>query len=369
MAREKTLIILTPGFPQSDHDTTCLPLQQAFVRAIGSSGLGVRVYVIAFHYPHSAGVYTCAGADVQGLGGRNRGGPWTWFRNRQVEALVKILRRDRNVIGLLSFWHGECAAAGERLARKTGLPHYCWLMGQDARSTNRYPQPHPVAAKNLVALSDSLRDEYEANHGVRPSRVIVPGVDTKLFNVSTKPRDIDVLAVGSLIPLKRFEVVLEIVKKLKGRRPHLNAVIIGEGPCRQEVDAWLTQWGLSQNVTLAGELAYRDVLEHMKRAKVLLHPSSYEGFSGVCLEAVCAGAHVVSFCRPMQSSIPQWHIADSVSQMLSVTSDLLSGKVDFLPNKDFVIGGTASEVLALFQQVQVSAPVFVCESDDLVCQR
>ena len=31
---EKTLVILTPGFPSNEADTTCLPMQQNLVRSL-----------------------------------------------------------------------------------------------------------------------------------------------------------------------------------------------------------------------------------------------------------------------------------------------------------------------------------------------
>ena len=54
----------------------------------------------------------------------------------------------------------------------------------------------------------------------------------------------------------------------------------------------------------------------MQRSKIFLHPSSYEGFGVVCLEALYAGAHVISFCKPMIKDIEHWHIVNSKEEML-----------------------------------------------------
>jgi hypothetical protein len=53
----------------------------------------------------------------------------------------------------------------------------------------------------------------------------------------------------------------------------------------------------------------------MQRSKLLLHPSSYEGFSGVCLESLFAGAHVISFCKAMNFEIEHWHLVSSEENM------------------------------------------------------
>ena len=62
----------------------------------------------------------------------------------------------------------------------------------------------------------------------------------------------------------------------------------------------------------------------MHRAKILLHPSSYEGFSSVCLEALYAGAHVISFIQPMHHGIKHWHVVKSAAEMQAKAQELLS---------------------------------------------
>ena len=64
----------------------------------------------------------------------------------------------------------------------------------------------------------------------------------------------------------------------------------------------------------------------MQRSKILLHPSSYEGFSGVCLEALYAGAHVISFCNPKNAWVRHWHIATGLDDMTAIAAALLSAE-------------------------------------------
>ena len=61
----------------------------------------------------------------------------------------------------------------------------------------------------------------------------------------------------------------------------------------------------------------------MQRSRVFLHPSSYEGFSGVCLEAIYAGARVISFTRPMKKDIEGWKVAASLSEMTQMAEEFL----------------------------------------------
>ena len=87
----------------------------------------------------------------------------------------------------------------------------------------------------------------------------------------------------------------------------------------------------------------------MKRSKIFLHTSNYEGFSAVCMEALYTGASVVSFCRAMQKEISHWHIVDTKEEMLAKASALLSNNIlDDSPVLSFTIQDTVKQVMQLY---------------------
>jgi glycosyltransferase involved in cell wall biosynthesis len=86
----------------------------------------------------------------------------------------------------------------------------------------------------------------------------------------------------------------------------------------------ITQLGLEQNLTLLGEIPHREVLQLMQRAKVFLHPSSSEGYSTVCLEALYAGDRVISFCDPADIHVPEWQIVKDETEMITKTREILA---------------------------------------------
>ena len=45
---EKTLVILTPGFPENEADTTCLPMQQSLVRSIKENYRHINITILSF---------------------------------------------------------------------------------------------------------------------------------------------------------------------------------------------------------------------------------------------------------------------------------------------------------------------------------
>jgi glycosyltransferase involved in cell wall biosynthesis len=237
----------------------------------------------------------------------------------------------------------------KKFGEKNGIKHYCWILGQDARVTNKYPKNLPPKNGELIALSDFLQQEFEKNHGVRPFKVIPPGIDA--VPVVNNIRDIDILTVGSLIPLKRFDIFLTVVAETKKQFPLIKVLLIGEGPERASLEKLVKDLDLKSTVSLTGELPYATVLEYMQRTKVFLHPSSYEGFSGVCMEALSRGAHVISFCHAMKEPIEQWHIVHTSEEMKTKAIDILSNPaVAYHFTVPYPMNDTAQKMIVLFTE-------------------
>jgi glycosyltransferase involved in cell wall biosynthesis len=311
----KTLVILSPGFPKDETDSTCIPDRQIFVKVLKETYPDLHIVVLAFQYPYRSATYDWNGVKVIALGGKNKSGIYrriTWVR-----AWLKLRRLNKQVeiVGLLSFWLDECAYIGDRFSKKYNLKHYCWLLGQDAKAGNKYVEKIKTNGENLIALSDFLVKQFNKNYGIKPKYLVPGAIDIRLFSSAQPERDIDVLGVGSLIPLKQYGLFIKTIKFLKEYLPKTKAVICGKGPEMERLKKMVTSHKLEENVEFKGELSHAEILEHMQRSKILLHPSNYEGFSTVLLEALYAGAHVVSFFRPMETPFLHHHIVKDQHEM------------------------------------------------------
>ena len=106
---------------------------------------------------------------------------------------------------------------------------------------------------------------------------------------------------------------------------------------------------MQSNILLAGELPHAEVLHTMQRAKIFLHPSSYEGFVIVCIEALCAGADVISFVRPMHTELENWHIVKSKEEMIQKGISILQDQTkEYKSTVPYTIEETAQKMSALF---------------------
>jgi glycosyltransferase involved in cell wall biosynthesis len=107
-------------------------------------------------------------------------------------------------------------------------------------------------------------------------------------------RPLDVLGVGSLIPVKNWEKWLRVIALATQTFPHLRAELIGSGPERGKLERLAHRLGLSENVRFVGDLPRPEVLARMRDAKVLLHTADFESFGYVLAEAAGSGCRVVS---------------------------------------------------------------------------
>ena len=344
-----TLLILTPGFPADENDSTCVPAQQLFVNVLKDNFPRLNIIVISFQYPYFAGEYVWNGIRVISFGGREKGKFYRLFLWLRVWRKLKKIKKDNNVIGLLSFWCGECALIAKRFGTRYGLPHFTWLLGQDARKENKYVKWMHAVATELIALSDFLAEEFYRNFIIKPAYTIPNGIDTTRFAPAELERVIDVMGAGSLIQLKRYEVFIEIIKKLSLTHPSIKAVICGKGPEKDRLEELIEKYELKNNLVLAGELPHHEVEQSMRKTKVFLHPSSYEGFSTACIEALYAGAHVISFCKPMNQQITHWHIVNTKEEMLQKTIELLEDPViEYESVMPFSMHASVKKMMELF---------------------
>jgi glycosyltransferase involved in cell wall biosynthesis len=323
MKNEKTLVILIPGFASSEEDTTCLPAQQSFIRRLNKDHPELSILILAFQYPFQSSTYYWNNNQIHAFGGKNRGGlsrKLLWWK---IKKKLNQLKNEHDVIGVLSFWGGECAYIGKSWAKRNSIKHFIWLMGQDAKKENSFISKIKPASEELIAISDFTCDEFKKNHGIKPEHTIPLGVEPSEFPPAITNKDIGILCAGSLIPLKQFDIAIQVMKEITDKKPDATMLICGKGPEENNLKELIASLGLEKNILLTGEIDHGELLKLMSRTKVFLHPSSFEGFSGVCLEAIGAGAQVVSFQMPMRESIANWNIVKTCSEMVEKISELL----------------------------------------------
>jgi glycogen(starch) synthase len=101
------------------------------------------------------------------------------------------------------------------------------------------------------------------------------------------------LFVGGLIERKGVRWLLEAFAVCRRDDPALTLALVGEGELRPELEKRAAELGVAEAVTFVGAVSPARALRLMREHDLLVHPSRYETFGVVVVEAVAAGMPVI----------------------------------------------------------------------------
>jgi glycosyltransferase involved in cell wall biosynthesis len=101
-------------------------------------------------------------------------------------------------------------------------------------------------------------------------------------------------AVGRLVPVKGYDVLVEAARLLESSAPNLHILIVGDGECKEALAGQIARLGLTKRVTLAGYQNREQVLSILKSSDLFVMPSRYEGTPIALLEAGALGLPMVA---------------------------------------------------------------------------
>jgi len=354
------LLILTPGFPVDESDTSCIPALQDFVLGWKSGFPEVTLKVISFEYPHQTKKYVWNQIDVYCAGGKSRKGIFkliTWWK-----VFVQLfLTKEKKQTVIISYFLTEATYIGQIFSKIFRIRHISIAAGQDVRKTNRYLNRIDFGKLKVVALNQKMADELFRSCGRKADCVIPMGAGEmgNLRSTSSENRSIDVLIVGSLIPLKQTDKAIQIIADLKKEFPKIVVEIIGGGPERKKLENLVMQYQLTTNISFCGALKRELVFQKMQEAKILLHTSEFEGQATVITEALAFGMTVVCFDvgrisdhahRP--DGQEKIHVCGDEKEMMPVLKNLLhENNFDFAPVIPFTMTETVNEYQKIVQSI------------------
>lgn len=118
----------------------------------------------------------------------------------------------------------------------------------------------------------------------------------KIRNKLPKCRYPRIIAIGRLIRLKGYDLLLSAFAEAAEEFPEWQMDIFGQGPLREELEKQRDQLGLENRVHFRGITT--DVDAELERSDIFVLSSRIEGFPNVLLEAMAAGIAVIAAdCR------------------------------------------------------------------------
>jgi len=157
-------------------------------------------------------------------------------------------------------------------------------------------------ATRIVCVAESMRLALGRLYPESLSRscVVLNGVDDEFLQLrppsSHSGSIVELVAVGSLIERKGYDLLLAALAKMESRSWRLT--IIGEGFEQQSLEALARRLGLVDMVRFAGAVEPAQMPEKIGASDVFVLPSRSEGRPNVVLEAMAAMRPVVAFAIP-----------------------------------------------------------------------
>jgi glycosyltransferase involved in cell wall biosynthesis len=148
----------------------------------------------------------------------------------------------------------------------------------------------------IVTLSESAKRDIVRRLRLRASHISVvpPGIDGRFSPGGRRDRDPLVVAVGRLVPVKRMDRFIEAMVELKSRQPALQAVVVGEGYERPELEARIARHDAASWLTLPGRLDDEALRALYRRAWLVGSTSVREGWGMTLTEAAACGTPAVA---------------------------------------------------------------------------
>jgi len=340
------ILVITPGFPENENDTSCIPAMQEYFTALLSEHSSPKITVVSIHYPYRNKTYSWKGIQVFSCGG---GGKYPFKILYLMRAIIYSLKVNKKLkVNIIhSFWLAEPALIGSILRKIFKVRHICTIMGQDARNVNNYLKILPLKNIIKVALSEYHSNYFRKSTGFTPNYIIPWGINK--IKVEENKRPIDIIGVGSLIPLKNYKLFIDVVVRLKEDYPSINCILIGEGPDKSELLKVIIKKNLSGNITLTGQLPREEVLLKMIKSKILLHSSNYESFGFVILEGLASGCYVVCKNVGIAKEAKKILIINNIEDAFLTIKRIINNKKDFSPEIPYPITDTVSSYKKLYK--------------------
>jgi glycosyltransferase involved in cell wall biosynthesis len=162
--------------------------------------------------------------------------------------------------------------------------------------TERRLAPRFYRQSRVVTLSESSRVEIVDLLGLSPEQITVapPGIDGRFTPGGQRSTVPLVVAVGRLVPVKRFDALVRALAAVKAEQPELRAVIVGEGYERPALEALRDELGATEWLSMPGHVSDDELVSWYRQAWVVASASQREGWGMTLTEAAACGTPSVA---------------------------------------------------------------------------
>jgi glycosyltransferase involved in cell wall biosynthesis len=140
---------------------------------------------------------------------------------------------------------------------------------------------------DLIVVRGNKAKEFFITKNIEKTVVVITGSVNGCQNLTQNERNIHLVFVGRLSPIKQVHQFIEIVAVVAREIPDVRAAVVGDGPLLEDMKKYAGELGLSSNIEFFGKI--KEIGEILTKSKVFVLTSKSEGLSIAMAEAMTSG--------------------------------------------------------------------------------
>ena len=140
-------------------------------------------------------------------------------------------------------------------------------------------------ADGIVFQTKQAKEWFPEN--IQKKSIVIPNpIDERFFGKVYDGKRSGLVSVGRLTEAKNHELLIRAFSEIANKIPD-NLEIYGEGPLKEKLTILIKSLGLKDRVFLRGVV--KDIPNVIRKAKLFVLPSNYEGMPNALMEAMALG--------------------------------------------------------------------------------
>ncbi len=155
-------------------------------------------------------------------------------------------------------------------------------------------------ADQIITISNALKSDLKRS-GITTTNINGVGFNKQEFKIRDTKKIYDAVYVGRHIPQKGIWDLLEILNTITATLPNFKLVTIGNTPSHFKpiIANKIHELNLENNVSLLGDISDSEKMTILDQSKLMIFPSSQEGWGIAPMEALSKGLPVIAYNLPV----------------------------------------------------------------------
>ncbi len=153
-------------------------------------------------------------------------------------------------------------------------------------------------ARAVRVINQKQTKDFLIEAGVPANKIkYIPAfyIDLDIFKPEPIEKKYDIVYAARLERNKGVLNLIKAIEIIRQKIPEIKACIIGDGPMRAEIENYIREHRLENNIELTGWLAGpQDVARRLNQSRIFVNPAFNEGGPRVALEAMACGIPVIT---------------------------------------------------------------------------